>query len=95
MTRRRGVRGHCSGALTCRVVDSDASIRWSGMRQSESTCTHDAHLTVVVVVTDAAADDADVVACWLAFDAVVVAVVVVNLHWLWPCYWARIVNTYT
>jgi len=39
------VQGHCGGALLCRVVDSDASVTWSGMRRSEST--HDSHLTVI------------------------------------------------
>jgi len=39
------VRGHCGGALMCRVVDSNASITWSGMRRSETT--HDPHLTVL------------------------------------------------
>ena len=39
------MRGRCGGALSCRVVDSDASVMWSRMRRSKST--HDAHLTVI------------------------------------------------
>jgi len=37
------VQGRCGERLTCRVVDTDASVMWSGMRRSEST--RDAHLT--------------------------------------------------
>ena len=36
---RRGVRGRSGGALTCRVVEGDASVTWSGMRRSETTHT--------------------------------------------------------
>ena len=31
------MRGCCGGALMCQVVDSEASVMWSGMHQSEST----------------------------------------------------------
>ena len=37
------MQGRCGERLMCRVVDTDASVTWSGMHRSEST--RDAHLT--------------------------------------------------
>jgi len=49
---------------------------------------------VVVAVADAAVVAVAVVACWVAFDVVVVVVVVAgNLH-LWLCYQVGIVVSY-
>ena len=42
------MQGCCGRALMCQVVDSDASITWSGMHQSETT--HNPHLTVLLLL---------------------------------------------